>query len=414
LRVLIVDVEATGMHLAARMQDEGADVLLYNHQKHSREIGKNLIPLTESLHQAFAWCKEKPSIALFTSSGMGKRDAKTPVGADEFRKAGIPTIAGGSFCDRLEHDRIFGEDIAKAAGARIPPTKTFSTISQAIAFAKTVGDEAWYFKSDKYLESDATYGGKDAEDLSRYLESIRSEFGDSIPNMLQQKIPGVALSTACWWNGKTFLASLKWEALGPLFLKHEAPVGLYDINVIVAKENGPWGPAGEAYFLEWTPRLGWDSEPTSLRLLTSPMVEFFEKLTNGTLAEAPFSTAEFAYSVRLSVQPYPFEHYADNKKSAYGTPINGADGLWEGHFIPYSVGLSDQGQLYVADRWGLVGLSLATGTKLSVMHKAVMDYALEELQIPSLQARTDGAKCVIKDAKELKGLGYEVPAGIFV
>lgn len=453
-RILIVDPEATSLSFAMRCQDEGADLLLYNHQAHSRDIGKNLVPQVASLHAAFAWARQKPTIAIFASSGMGKADPKrkdgVPIGADEFRAAGIPTIGGGSFCDRLENDRIFGEQIAKEAGCRIPPTKTFSTIGQAIAFAKTVGDEGWYFKSDKYLESDATYGAKDSEDMVRYLEGTREEFGDSIPCMLQQKIPGVALSTARWWNGRTWVGpyestiehkkfmnddlgpstgcsfncvwfydtepkvakSLKWENLTPLFLKHKAPAGLYDINAIVAEKPGPWGPGGEAYYLEFTPRFGWDSEATSLRLLTLSMPEFFQGISDGTLPEQPFSTSEIAFSVRLSVPPYPFEHHLENKHSALGTPIDGADGLWEGHFIPYSVGLSDEGQLYVADRWGLVGLSLAVGSNLSTLSEQVLAYAKDDLRIPGLQFRTDGAARVKDDAKRLVALGYQVPPSV--
>ncbi len=452
MRFLIIDPESTALSWAVRLLDEGAEVVLYQHQRHSREIGRNIVPQIDSLHGALAWAKQAPTIAVFASSGMGKAARDVPVGADEFRAAGIPTLCGGSFCDRLEKDRVFGEEIARAAGSRVPPTKTFSTISQAIAFANTVGDEAWYFKSDKYLESDATYGGKDGPDLARYLGSVQRKFGDAIPNLLQQKIPGVALSTAAWWNGHVFLGpfeatiehkkfmdgdlgsstgcafnavwfyknprpkvveSLRWDALTPVFLKHKAPPGLYDINAIIADKAGPWGRAGEAYFLEWTARPGWDSEATSLRLLDGTMSDFFERLATGRLDRVPVTPDKLAFAVRLSVQPYPFEHHLDNKHSAKGTPMDGVDGLWEGRFIAYSVGMDDEGDLYVADRWGLVGLSLATGTTLSALSKQVLDYAKDELVIPSLQFRTDGADCVVADAKRLRKLGFEVPAGIF-
>ncbi len=451
-RFVVIDPEATALSFVARMLDEGSEVLHYVHQHQSREIGRNLVLQTDSLHQALAWAKRAPTVAVFASSGMGKAANDVAIGADEFRKMGVPTLCGGSFCDRLEKDRVFGEEIAKAAGCRIPPTKTFATIGQAIAFARTVGDEAWYFKSDKYLESDATFGGHDGQELADYLAVVQKKFGDAIPNLLQRKIPGVALSTACWWNGRQFCGpfestiehkkfmdgdlgsstgcsfnavwfyeaenpkiakSLKWANLTKLFLEHKAPPGLYDINTIVAEKAGPWGPAGEAYFLEWTPRFGWDSEATSLRLLETTMSEFFEKMAHGAIDKVPVSTKELAYAVRLSVQPYPYEHLKDDKNTAKGVRIGGADGLWDGHFIAYCVGLSDAGELYVADRWGLVGLSLATGTSLSKLHDEVMAYAKDELRVPSLQFRTDGAKCIVKDAKALKALGYEIHEGIF-
>lgn len=451
MRLLFIDPEGTGLSWALRSQDEGAQVLYYVHPRWQREVGQNLVRKTDSLHAAFAWAKEEAAVAVFLSSGMGKRGKDTPVGADDFRRAGIEVIGGGSFCDRLETDRAFGEHVAKSAGCRLPPTKTFSTIAQAIAFARTVGDEAWYFKSDRYLESDATYGGKDGEDLARYLEALQKKFGNAIPNVLQQKIPGVALSTGCWWNGSAFVPpfeatiehkkfldgdlgpstgcafcavwffgdeqakvvkSLHWDGLTPIFRQHDAPACLYDMNAVVASKDGPWGPAGEAYFLEWTPRNGWDSEMNSQRLLTSSMPDFLERLVQGRLSEAPFDTSKIAYSTRLSVQPYPFEHYAEDKHSAKGTPIYGADGLWEKHFVPYSVGMNDDGDLYLADRWGLLGVSLSVGDTLSQLHASALHYATKELEVPSIQTRTDGASCIAKDASALKRLGYEVPNGL--
>lgn len=444
------------MSWSVRAQDEGAKVLHYIFQPWQQEVGTNLVPKTNSLHEAFAWAKANNAMVVYLSSGMGVR-GKTlngrmvPVGADDFRKAGLTVVGGGAFCDNLENDREFGEQVAKQIGCRVPPTKTFSTIAQAIAFARTVGDEGWYFKSDKYLESDATYGGKNSEDLVRYLESIQRKFGNAIPNMLQQKIPGVALSTACWWNGRSFVPpfestiehkkfmdgdigpstgaafnvvwfyesespkvvqSIKWQNLTPVFQKNQAPPGLYDINVIIAEEDGPWGPAGEAYFLEHTPRCGWDSEATSHRLLETTMPDFLEKLTAGRLAQAPFSTKDLALSTRLSVTPYPFEHYADDKQSAKGTPIHGADGLWDGHFVCYSVAMNDEADLYVADRWGLVGLTLAVGRNVEKLQEETMAFVKDELQVPSLQYRTDCAKCVTKDAKRIAKLGFEVPKGL--
>lgn len=449
-RFAIIDPEAVGLSWARRLHDEGCEVSYYIDPPFQRNVGTNIAPKVNSLHQLFAWAKEKPTIALFMSSGMGKRGPKVPVGADDFRKAGVPTICGGSFCDRLEKDRKFGEKIAQIIGCHIPPTKQFGSVSETIAFAQTIGKDKWYFKSDKYLESDATHGG-DGEEMVRYLTHLRAKYGDAIPNIMQQSVPGVAISTACWWNGRSFVPpyeatiehkkfmdgdvgpstgacfnavwfyesetpkivkSLKWDALGPIFGRFEAPPGLYDINAIIAEKSGPWGPAGEAYFLEWTPRLGWDSEATSHRLLEIPMCDFLEKLVAGRLAEAPFSTKDISYSTRLSVSPYPWEHNEDAKKTCVGTPIYGVDGVWDKHFIGYSVAVNDEGEVYVADRNGLVGCSLATGRKLSELHDEVQAYAKDELKGASFQFRTDGGKCVAKDAAGVQKIGFEVHPGL--
>jgi phosphoribosylamine-glycine ligase len=439
-----------GLSWARRLHDEGCEVAYYVHPLWQKDIGRNIIPKMHSLHQLLAWAKQKPTIAFFTSSGFGKRkpakshDDSVPLGADDFRKAGVPTIGGGSFCDRLEKDRSFGEAIAKTIGCKIPPTKEFSTISQTISFCAKVGAEEWYFKSDRYLSSDSTHGGT-GEQLVRYLTQLQKDYGDAIPNILQKKISGVALSTACWWNGNSFVPpyegtiehkkfmdndvgpstgcalnavwfyeqdapkvvrSLKWDNLGPLFTRFEAPPCLYDINAIISQDDG------EAYFLEWTPRNGWDSESTSHRLLDVPMCEFLSRLSAGRLAEAPFSTKDLAYSFRLSVSPYPFEGFQEDKGSAKGVPIYGADGLWDKHFIPYSVMMDDEGELHVADRWGLVGLSLATGRNLKACHDEALAYVQKTLEVPSVQYRSDGAKVIAKDAERLEKLRYGAHPGL--
>lgn len=452
MRYLVVDPDGTALGFARRLLDEGAEVMLYTHPSWQRDVGLNLVPKISSLHAGLAWCKSKPgSIAFFTASGMGKakaaakRDDGVPVGADEFRKAGVTVVGGGSFCDRLEKDRAFGQQLAQAIGAREPVTKEFSSISQAIAFIKTRGDESWYFKSDRYLGSDATHGGS-AETMVKYLEGLRRENGDRVANIMQKKVEGTALSTACWWNGQTFLTpfegtiehkaawnedigpstgaaisavwfyesqepkvvrSLHWENLEPFFRKYDAPPGLYDINAIIAKDDG------EAYYLEWTPRLGFDSEPASLRLLDIPLADFLERLARGRLEAAPFSTKDLGFNTRLSVPPYPWEGCTQDKGSAKGVSIEGIDGLWDGDFWAYSVMMNDEGDLEVADRWGLVGLSQAFGRSLKECNAHAVQYAKKTLKAAGLSFRTDGDKAIGADAEALKKLGYDLPGTLF-
>lgn len=451
MRFLVVDPDGTALGFARRLHDEGADVRLYIHPLWQRDVGLNLIPKINSLHQGLAWCKEQPgSIAFFTASGMGKakaavkRDDGVPVGADEFRRAGVTVVGGGSFCDRLEKDRAFGQSLAQAIGAREPVTKEFASVSQAISFIQTRGDESWYFKSDRYLGSDATHGGT-AETMVKYLEGLRKEHGDRIANIMQRKVEGVALSTACWWNGQTFLApyegtiehkaawnddlgpstgaaitavwfyeaqhpkavrSLQWQNLAPHFRKYHAPPGLYDINAIISKDDG------EAYYLEWTPRLGFDSEPASLSLLDGTLAEFLERLARGTLAEVPMSTKDLAFNTRLSVPPYPFENYQEEKGSAKGVCLEGIDGLWDGNFWAYSVMDSD-GELQVADRWGLVGLSQCIGRSLKACNAEAVEYVKKGMKgTAGLSCRTDGDKAIRTDAEALVKLGYDLPGSL--
>jgi phosphoribosylamine-glycine ligase len=380
-------------------------------------------------------------------SGMGKRNSKAVLGADDFRKAGVPTVGGGDFCDRLEKDRDFGEQVAKEAGCLAPPTKSFDTVSAAIAYCKRQGDKEMYFKPDDDLGSDATHGGT-ADSLVRYLTFVRMKYGDSHSNIVQDKVDGTALSTACWWNGGTFIRpyegtiehkklldgdrgpstgcqfnavwmypnaepkaaqGVHWDAFTEVFRMNEAPPGLYDINAIARKTDG------QLLFLEWTPRCGWDSEATSIHLLKSHLGKYLSELARGEVPTAEWNFSDVAYSVRVCVPPYPMEHVSDlkDKDTCVGMPVHGVESLVGVEFSPYGLAASEDGeQLFVADRMGIVGVAGAVSHKLSAAHGKVMKF-IESMEPKNMIYRTDGDKVLGKDAKALRALGYtDIPLGM--
>lgn len=437
-RFAIVSPDSTGLSLWKRLYDEGADVLVYIEPLQSKLVGDGIIPKVGSFEQLFAWAKQKPTIAFFDASRQGKK-------ADIMRRAGIPVIGGGSLCDRLEEDRSFGEKVGRSLGCPMPPSKEFPTITAAIAYVKGRNDTGFYFKSDRYLSSDATAGADSGAELTPHLEYLREEFGDRVPNIVQEKIDGIAISTAGWFNGQSFVPpyegtiehkkfmdgelgpstgcsfnavwfyddempkivrALNFPNFGEWLRQNQAPPGIYDINALISEKDGT------AYFLEFTPRFGYDSEPTGARLI-DPGIGYggmLERLVQGRLSEFPATTEKLAYSVRLSVPPYPWEHcQRTDKHTSIGTPVFGADGLHDGFFIPYMLRASKRGGLEVADPSGLVGLGLAVDSSLERAHDRVMTYLKENLRAPGLGYRSDGAAVIAKDAKKLRALGYEIP-----
>ena len=436
MRFAVISNEGTSLVYWMRLQDEGNDVRVWIAPRSERNIGDGLVKKFGSFEALAAWGQEKPTVFIFDCTGQGDK-------ADYLRKRGHLVVGGGSFMDKLEMDRVYGGRLSKEAGVVEPETQEHNSLSDSIKWlTKNDDGRGWYFKTDKYLDSDATQGADSVEQMVRYLEFMKTKYGDRIPNILQEKIKGVALSTACYWNGRAWLPpyegtiehkkfmdgdvgpstgcsfniiwfydnfprickELQWEKVGEIFRKEEAPPGLYDINAQVGND-------GKAYFLEWTPRFGYDSEPTAQRALTIPMGEFFYGLATGTLTEAPFDTSVVQMSVRLSVSPYPWERVEDipNKKSCIGKPIWGNDGLWDGNFIGYGLGLDDEKNLVVKTATGLVGLAATSGTDLEEMNDEILDFVRSELEIPGLQYRTDADKVIGKDVDALRKLGYEIP-----
>jgi phosphoribosylamine--glycine ligase len=426
--------EGSSIAWSRRLFDEGCDVLVYHQLKDSRKVGTGLVPLTESKEEWLAWGEEDPqTIYFFDCSGAGEF-------AEELMKKGKLVIGSGPFMDKLEKDRNWGEELAEKVGILCPPTKRFTSISAAMNFLESDpdqehGDGGWAWKSNKFLGSDVTLVSKDTKQIMEHLEHVTERFGDNISCILQEKIKGVAVSTARWFNGKSFVGpyegtienkkfmndgkgpstgcalntvwfyteesklheQLHFDKLEVEFRLNNAPPGLYDVNCILNKKG--------AWFLEWTPRLGIDSELTSQRGITS-LCEFLKALVLGQDVNSFFKVDSCYHAVRLSVPPYPNEVKLD-KSSALGIRIKGYDGLWEKFFVGVGVSWDEEKDLHVSDPTGFVGVACTESPSITEGFEKIYKF-LEKLSVQDLQYRTDAADIIIKDVEAMLKAGYEL------
>ena len=418
--------------------DEGCEVIMYVHQDRKNQIGRGIVPLASSQAQWLAWGAKDPlTVYFFDQTHHGEL-------ADSLRRSGKLVLNGGSFQDRLELDRHWGTQIVEKAGVRTPPTHKFTSISETIAVLKTspkqeFGDGGWAWKPDRDIGCDATLVSKDSERIMDHLQQIRNRFGDKLKCILQEKIDGVAVSTARWWNGigwvgptqgtienKKFMdhnlgpatgcsfnmvwfywnnevrinRELQWDKLALAFKQNDAPPGLYDINAIL-NDKGAW-------FLEWTPRLGIDSEMTSQRAISS-LKDFVWALVTGNPVDKYFNTKQCYFDVRLSVPPYPNMVAAkDYKSPAVGVVVKGIDGLWDKNFVISGVGYDKEKGLHVTDPSGLLGFAVNSGTNLEESYKKLYNWIKEDLVVPDLQYRTDAAQVISDDVKAMLKTGWEL------
>jgi phosphoribosylamine--glycine ligase len=422
-----------GMSWWKRLQDEGHTVLVYIHDQPMQRIGEGIVPKTNNQAQWLAWGKLHKAVFFFDLSGCGEM-------ADQLRKGGHLVVGGCKFFDKLEKERAWSEELHKSIGILAPETKEFKTIGDAMKFAQTKGDDkVWVFKSNKFLDASSTYMSQDSGDLVRYLTYVRNRWGDNISNILQEKLDGIAFSTARWWNGRSFVGpfeatvehkkfmdgdvgpatgcsfnciwfyrnefpdiarQLHWDKLDDVFRKYEAAPGLYDINALISKDDNM------PYFLESTPRCGYDSEPTSQKGI-SDLGKLLYNLATAQPVDDLFDRTRYFDSIRLSVEPYPWEFSNDPKKSCLDTPVWGNDGLWEGHFIGYALRQDPKLGLVLADPLGCIGLSSAAGKDPLSPFKTCYAFVKDKLQVPNLQYRTDAEKCVQADLKQVSALGYD-------
>jgi len=437
MRVAFYSHEASAIAWARRLHDEGCDVLVYNEAQHAKKIGSGIVHLSPSKDTWLKWGLSDATTIFFFDDSSNDAGAEL---AERLRRAGRRVIGAGKFMHRLEKDRAFGEQLARSVGILCPPTKEFSDISSVVAFLKTnprqeFGDGGWAWKPNKSLGCSSTFVSKGNDDMLEFLSYAQRMWGNSVSCIIQERIPGVALSTGRWFNGKSFVGpyegtieekkawdgdkgpatgcslclvwfykgtprvaeACKFAQLEALFRKNNAPPGLYDINAIVDKRG--------AWFLEWTPRLGIDSELNSQRGIRS-LSQFLDNLESGKDVSALFNDRRCYTSVRVSVPPYPCdEEGVKDLKSALKVPVLGADGLWDKHFVMSGIALEKHG-LEVVDPCGIVGVALADGTSLPGMCKRIYEYLKDGLRIANVQYRTDAYDIIKKDLVDMAKNGW--------
>lgn len=434
MRVAFWCQEGSTIAWARRLQDEGCKVLLYHATPELKRIGEGIVPIATSQAQWRAFGNaSNDTIWFFDCTDAGAV-------ADSLRRAGKLVVGGGMFMDRLENERAFGQAFAQSHGMLTPPTREFKSVTESIAYMEAtkeqqIGDGGWAWKPDKDLGASSSYVS-DTEQVVRFCKRVIIPMhGDRISCVVQERIPGVALSTARWWNGtqwtgpyegtieeKKFMVddigpatgcslnsvwfymddtpkiaqALKWEALAGSFRAAQAPPGIYDINSIVTKEG--------AYFLEWTPRLGIDAELTSQRAVTN-LSELLHEVATGGEIDHLFRVDRGYHAVRLTVPPYPCEAEELNHSKVAFVPIDGVRSVWQGDFVAVGVRYSKEG-LVVADPHGFVGSATVESRSVAGGYDKIAK-AIKGFDIPGLQWRPDGAKIVMDDLKEMRRLGWE-------
>jgi phosphoribosylamine-glycine ligase len=437
VRIAYHSLEMLSLCWQRRLFDEGVELLVYVKENIQRRVGKGIVPICENFDVWMMWGLQDPNTLFFfdfTEAG----DV-----ADRLRKAGKLVLCGGSFLDKLEKKREWGQAIAEQAGILCPPTYQFSSVSESLSFLssdpeQTSGDGGWAWKPSKDLSKDCTLVTSDAKSMISGVQHIQRRFGDSVPCIIQERIPGVAVSTSRWFNGKSWVGpytgtieekkfmdkdigpatgcslntlwfykdeepeiarALKFKELEGIFRSKNAPPGLYDINAILNNEG--------AWFLEWTPRLGYDSEMTSQRGFSS-LSTLLWSVATGQSIDHLYNKDTMYHGVNISVPPYPsFIAKLDNDSPALGIPVSGADGMWENHFVATGVAFDPVEGITVENPLGYVGVVVTDNNSVEDGFDDILDYIKEELKVQNLQYRTDCADNINKDLKELKKMGWK-------
>lgn len=416
-----------------RMKRQGADVGIYIHSPRYRKNYKGIMPiipfseLKKKLKAAEIVIfditrpneKTKNDIALLKTFGLKVSSPSVfgPIG-DKLSKD-HKVIGASAITEELELDRHKGIALAEKMGFAIPEMQEFKRLKDGAKFLEGRKD-LWVFKPENNQDLDLTYVEKFAgELLTKILEEYTQRIGDKCEFILQKKIDGTEVSSEVWVAGgpvhfnQTIENKRLMDAdLGPVIGSQSNTVWLKknDNGVIVGpltkmanylKSNGYRGPCdanciikgGVPYFLEWSPRFGWDALYCLLTLVKGKITDFF---VNDFKVE--FHDG-FAASERLSIPPYPYGTPELRKMFAKDVSIIGK---LKDYPLFWAQDVHDENGLKCAGADGILGVVAARGKTLEEAWGRVYN-AIKKVKVCSyVQYRTDSLKEHRKRLAKLK------------
>lgn len=419
MRFMFLSETGDGLGLALRLKDAGHEIGVKIRDRRAQQNYEGL------LFKPFDWQRDfltKDTIVVFDSNGGGKT-------GDRLRSQGYAVFVGSTFADQLEYDRDVAFEYMRQVGIKIPHYETFYDWASARDFVKR-NDQKWVFKASGELVKDhaiQSYVASDAEDMIRVLDFYESVATHSPDFELQEFIPGVAISSEGWFNGREFMrpfnhtverkqimndnlgpsggcsGNLVWACLGLNHIIEEgiarlAPVleefgyiGPIDLNTIV-NEQGVWA-------LELTPRFGFDALPALLELLEGDPGELLASLTRGEHPENLSMKPGYGSALRLNVPPYPSEEFVHQG----GLPIRGFEKTDRPHTFFYDVMLNPKNQLVTSPAYGAVVALTGWGQTAAEAFDGPQALA-KRAKIPDKMYRTDMVQVLSQDIAEFQRL----------
>lgn len=427
--------------LAMRTQKEGCETFsFYGPEliKGGKKAGKGMIELVDDPFDIIDEFKNHKDELIILIDDNSKGDM-----CDYLRYEGWKVIGSSHFADEAEHDRETGAKIAQRVGLEIPPTYVFTNFGEGRRFVegfrKKYPNANFVFKADgmDLAGSSKTYVAHDMEDLIWFMDWVNKDKdakGYKVDKFeLQLKIDGIEADFSAWWNGDSFVNNVnldfeekKIDGLGAAegclgqiisfepaaktkffrdylgnlapMLKKSGEINEWAANTIIAKNNN------KPYFLEWTPRFGWDSTMGELAILQATgrkVSDFFKYLVNRQFPQGFFPKDKYSCAIRL------YSEWPGRKgEDVCGKPIN-FDPKIEDNLWFYSVKKSDNGNYEISDNPFAVATAVADTVEESisaVYH--IVDPENKLLVTPDIFYSKEIGKRAVENCRKLKELGW--------
>jgi phosphoribosylamine---glycine ligase len=430
LKVIVMSNSGEFLPIVWRLKRDGVDIGIYIHNPQYRNNYNGLLnkitfsSLKKELKKAELVIfdithpneKTKHDIALLKAFGLKVSSASVfGTVADKFSKD-HKVIGASTLTEELELGRRKGIKLAEKMGFAIPEYHDFHSLKDGAKFLKD-NKELWVFKPDNNQDIDLTYVEKfQGELMTKMLDEYSLRLGDKLDYLLQKKIEGTEVSTEVWINSQgpahynqTIESKRLMDVdLGPTigsqsntvyivrsqktedrsqkliesltkmadYLKSNGYIGPCDVNCIIK--------GGVPYFLEWSPRFGYDAIYCLLTLIKGKLADFFLKDFKVQFHDG------YAASQRLSIPPYPYATPKLRMDFAKDVSIMGKlEDYPETWFQDIYL---DGGKLKCAGSDGILGVVSTRGDSLEEAWGRLYHY-IKKIKICSyIQYRTDGYK----------------------
>ena len=416
-----------------RLIEEGHDVRVHIAAEDSRDVLAGMIELVPSWEEALPWIREAgdAGLILFEDSGYGELQ-------DRLRREGFRVVGGSAFGDRLEQDRVLGQDILRRAGLRTAATHPFSDFDAALAFVAEHPARYVLKFNGTDLPSDANYVGMrvDGADIVAMLMHHQRRWAEDHEQppdfLLMDHLRGIETGVGALFNGTEFVGpfNLDWEHkrffpgdLGELTgemgtvvsyrgaeklfaatlgrvgpeLRAAGHVGYVNLNMII-NNDGVWP-------LEFTCRFGYPGFAILSAMFEEDCGTILGRIAAGS--PAPIATADgYAVGIVLTVPPFPY-HYGYEHLSK-GTPIClpaelSADERRHLHFAEVR---RDGALLVTAGQIGYVMVVTGRGATVAAAQRSAYELA-EKVAVPKVRYRIDiGDSLRTTGLAELARLGW--------
>lgn len=349
------------------------------------------------------------------------------------RRGGAMSIGSSVFGARIESSRYAQYKVAKAIGVRIPETRFFESIDEAISFLKKE-KKRYVLKQNRNLPKSFNYVAEfdDSYDLILHLEALKKRYPDIQGNfVLQRFVDGVEVATSGFYTSRGWLkggmdvllevnfehksliegdrgimtgemGTVAWfiegenrifnEMVKPLepLLEKFGNCGPVDANCIV-DENG------DIYLLEWTIRFGYPISDLYTELCPEPDRFLISIYTGEKVSVKEYPTVGIVWVLGFPI--FPYEKAKDVMESFIHEPLIFTSEEALRQFRPGFVNW-DGTTWVISDDYGYAGTIVLSGTVI----EDVMERGVKLIQsiVPSRKGfyRTDIGARVIEALKK--------------